>query len=208
MLFTKGGAIKLPRNTAEHSWKKSLQISGNYCTIEMRYNENHNPENGQFTSGSGEVADATEPSKAKSDGTLRTKSDPLREVLGAATDSHPKEVEAFRKELAESGVEIIEREYEDLAYSPGMKPGEPGQIHISVGASYGAWCHEMQHFRDDRDAGWLGFRVMKNKKTRITFERNAYSVEIELARSLGRDDIAERLEALLDEEIRRIRRQP
>lgn len=135
---------------------------------------------------------------------LSSRNDPLRDILGAATDSHPEEVAAFRKELLESGVEILESAEEALGYSPGVVPGKPGQIHISYGASYGAWRHEMQHFRDDRDAGWLGFRSMEDKSTRIYFERRAYAVEIAIAHSEGREDIVERLEVLLDEEIRRI----
>lgn len=31
MLFTKGGAIKLPRNTAEHSWSTQMNKSCTYC---------------------------------------------------------------------------------------------------------------------------------------------------------------------------------
>lgn len=129
----------------------------------------------------------------------------MAEVSGPGELSHPEEIAKFRKELADSGVELIERDHESLGYCPGLKAGQPGQMHVSKGASYSAWCHEMQHMRDDRDAGWEGImRSLMDKDGRFAREQRAYGVEIALAEEVGREDIAERLRANLKEEGRAI----
>ena len=129
----------------------------------------------------------------------------MAEVSGPGELSHPEEIAKFRKELADSGVELIERDHESLGYCPGLKAEQPGQMHVSKGASYSAWCHEMQHMRDDRDAGWEGImRSLMDKDERFSRERRAYGVEIALAEEVGREDIAERLRANLKEEGRAI----
>jgi hypothetical protein len=130
--------------------------------------------------------------------------DPMADVAGPAEQSHPTEIAAFLKEVEASGVELIRHDRENLGYSPGLSPGSPGQLFISNGASYSAWCHEMQHMRDDRDAGWQGMRVMMDKELCIERERRAYAVEIELARESGHENIAKKLEENFEKERRRL----
>ena len=84
---------------------------------------------------------------------LNLKSDPMRDAFGSAEDSNFAEVQSFIKEISDNGVELIRAEHEKLAYSPGLSRGTPGKIYISVGASYSAWCHEIQHMRDDKADG-------------------------------------------------------
>ena len=138
---------------------------------------------------------------------FRTPNDPMREVTGAAIISNPKEVLQFKKEIKASGVEIRQREAgkEAMGYSPGLLPGQPGQFIIDDEASYAAWLHEMKHMRDDRKAGWRGYKAsLQNKALRYQMEKDAYAIEIELAKKAGRKDIVKRLRQLLKEERQRI----
>jgi len=145
------------------------------------------------------------PAKSSSgDRMFHTKGDPMVEVTGPGEQSHPSEIARFRREIAECGAELIEKDYESLGYCPGFLPGQPGQVHVSKGASYSAWLHEMQHMRDDREAGWTGMRIMQDKDARYERERVAYGLEVELARMADREDIAERLLVNLEEERRTI----
>ncbi len=135
---------------------------------------------------------------------FNSKSDPMREVTGSGEKSNPNEIAAFRKRLNELNVEIIEKEDESLAYSPALQAGRPGTVYISEGASYSAWCHEMQHVEDDYKDGWSGMRILADLDNRYAREVNAYNLEIQLAKEAGREDIAERLKENLEEERKRI----
>jgi hypothetical protein len=100
---------------------------------------------------------------------FNSKSDPMREVTGAAEISNPKEISMFKNEIISAGASLISADEEKLAYAPGLRKGEPGTVYVSKGASFSAWCHEMQHFRDDRDSGWLGMRILED--TDLRYER-------------------------------------
>lgn len=137
----------------------------------------------------------------------RSLGDPMREVTGSAFDSNPKEVESFIEELKTSGVEIRWKSgVEDaMGYSPGISAGEPGQFYIQREASYSAWLHEMKHMRDDRSAGWRGLVAsMSNRRLRYRMEKEAYQIEIDLAKKAGRPDIVKRLRNNLKMERKRI----
>lgn len=131
---------------------------------------------------------------------FNTKDDPMREVTGPAEKSNPKEIARMEKELIEAGVEIIRRE-KGMAYSPALTPGKAGQFHIEKDASYSAWCHEFKHFSDDRDDGYLGYRVFQDSEKCKQRERDAYQIEIELAEKANRPDIVARLKELRDKEV-------
>lgn len=135
---------------------------------------------------------------------LNSIGDPMAEAFGPGEESHPKEIEAFRKELETMGVELIERKREALGYTPGLKQGDSGAVYISKGASYSAWCHEMKHVRDDYQDGWTGMRILADLDKRYKREVDAYNIEIQMAKEAGREDIAERLRKNLDEERRNI----
>ena len=143
-------------------------------------------------------------SRENGETTLRSTADPMADVFGAGVDSNPQEVAAFKKELLRDGVELVEHAEEALGYSPGLVRGIPGAIYVSEGASYSAWLHEMQHMRDDRDAGWLGMRIFADPDRRYQWEVRAYNVEIELALRLKRPDIADKLKENLEKERRKI----
>lgn len=129
--------------------------------------------------------------------------DPMREIIGSAEETHKEEIEAIAKHFDELGVQLIRPENEKLAYEPGLFAGTPGKVIISKGASYSAWLHEQKHVDDDYLDGWLGMRVLANPQKCAKREKDAYQVEIDFAKSLGRDDIVKRLEVLRDEEIRK-----
>ncbi len=134
---------------------------------------------------------------------FNTLADPMREVTGAGLQSHPREIEAIQADLKESGASLIYREG-PICYQPGISAGVPGQIVIDPEASYSAWVHEYTHFLDDKAAGFNGMRALENQQEWIAREVRAYDAEIELANKIGRQDIAERLEALKQEEVARI----
>ncbi|MBO4915010.1 MAG: hypothetical protein J5449_07370 [Oscillospiraceae bacterium] len=130
--------------------------------------------------------------------------DPMAEITGAGELSNPEEIASFRKEIQKFGVELMEHEGESLGYAPSLQPGKPGQLLISRGASYSAWCHEMQHMRDDMAAGWTGMRILSDVDECYRREQRAYAVEIALAKKMGRTDMVKRLEDNLEKERRRL----
>ena len=130
--------------------------------------------------------------------------DPMVEVFGDGEKSHPKEIQAYQKELQALGVELIRRDKEMLAYSPSLRAGMPGTVYISKGASYSAWSHEMQHVRDDYADGWTGMRILENPDKRYQREVKAYQIEINLASKANRPDIVQRLQDNLEKERREI----
>lgn len=133
-------------------------------------------------------------------GRFNTVDDPMREVTGAGIESNPEEIQEILKELEASGVDVLYRS-DDMAYSPGLRPGKPGQFIISKAASYSAWVHEYTHFSDDRDDGFPGMRIFMDAEKCKQREIHAYDAEIDLATKAGRQDIVERLESLKAKEV-------
>lgn len=129
-------------------------------------------------------------------------SDPIREYIGAAEKSHPKKLEAIINDMHNSGVEITRRS-DCIGYFPNIKVGAPGSVNIEEGASISAWLHEYQHFCDDRNDGYLGFRVFQNLQKCAEREIRAYQVEIDFAKREGYNDVVERLIELRDAEVKR-----
>ncbi|CBM09907.1 PAAR domain-containing protein [Ralstonia solanacearum] len=124
---------------------------------------------------------------------LLTEADPAREVMGPATMSHPAEITQMRGSLSDAGVEVIDRPG-SMAYSPGLREGEPGQMIIDPDASYSAWLHEYQHAMDDQAVGWGGMKSLFDSDLRWQWEQNAYNREIELAQQLGHDKVVGQLQ--------------
>jgi hypothetical protein len=125
--------------------------------------------------------------------------DPLRKH-GPARETHPAEWDAAMREAADAGVEVIIRDGA-MAYGPSPRRGDPGQIVLDPDASYGALLHEMQHLREDRDAGWLGMAGwMSDPRVRYENEVRAYQQEIDYARSIGDQEAVDKLHELLRKE--------
>ncbi len=134
---------------------------------------------------------------------FHSKADPMYEVMGSAFESNPKEVQQIIDILKEWGVKVNYGS-STLGYGCTCR-GKPGTMSITKEASYSAWCHEFQHIKDDKEAGWDGLNVLWfDHKERERRERRAYDIEIQLAREAGREDIVKRLEENLDEEVRKI----
>ncbi len=129
--------------------------------------------------------------------------DPARRVLGPASKSHPEEIANMRKAMEEAGVEVKDRPGA-LAYSPGLRPGQPGQVLLDPNASYSAWLHEYQHFLDDKADGWSGMRGMLDPDTRWAREQSAYAKEIDLMDEMGHHDVADELKVNMEEERMKI----
>lgn len=151
---------------------------------------------------SGGVGGTIKPVNYSSQILFQTPYDPMLEAMGPAEISHPKEIEAIKEKLKEMGIELRYKKNEDLGYSPGIFPGQPGQMLISEGASYSAWKHEYKHAIDDYNDGFLGMRVSEDKQKCAKREIDAYQVEIDLAESIGRKDMVKRLEELRDARVK------
>ena len=129
--------------------------------------------------------------------------DPLRRH-GPARETHPAEWDAAMREAEEAGVEVIIRDGV-MAYGPSPSSGRPGQLLLDPDASYGALIHEMQHMREDRDAGWAGMAgLMADPRARYANETRAYQQEIDYARSIGDQEAVDRLHELLRNEYQDI----
>lgn len=83
--------------------------------------------------------------------------------------------------------------------------GQLGSISMNPDASLSAWQHELNHAIDDMNSGWRGREVkFTNPEATIQWERNSYNIEIEAAQNAGRQDVADYLEELFQEEAARI----
>ncbi len=152
----------------------------------------------------------TRVAKVQNDGIIKerqfnSKADPMYEVTGSAFKSNPKEVQNMIDTLEKWGVQLS---YGSSTLGYGCtRRGKPGGLSITKEASYSAWCHEFQHAKDDKDAGWNGLEVLwTDQQERERREKRAYAIEIALAKKAGREDIVKRLEANLNEELENIRR--
>jgi hypothetical protein len=133
-----------------------------------------------------------------------TEADPVRDVLGPGKESHPEEWNTTIDELKREGVEVIITNEEKLAYAPGLRAGEPGQIHLNNDASIGALRHEYQHFLDDKAAGYKGMRGLYDLQYRKQTEINAYGKEIQLMEEADNHEIANKLKENLAKELQRL----
>ena len=115
----------------------------------------------------------------------------------------PKKLEAIINDMHNSGVEITRRS-DCIGYFPNIKAGAPGSVNIEEGASISAWLHEYQHFCDDRNDGYLGFRVFQNLQKCAEREIRAYQVEIDFAKREGYNDVVERLIELRNAEVKKV----
>ncbi len=131
-----------------------------------------------------------------------TKDDPIREYIGSAEESHPEKLKRMIEDMEQSGVDITRREGA-MGYFPGLSLGKVGNVNIEEGASISAWMHEYKHFCDDRDDGYLGFRIFQDSKKCAEREKRAYQVEIDFAKEQGYNDVIKRLEKLRDEEVKK-----
>ena len=135
---------------------------------------------------------------------FHTKDDPMREVMGPAYQNNRDELFAIIDELESKGVEVsISDNNESMGYQPCtlFVGGKPGQVKMARDASISAWKHEKQHALDDESSGWQGRMILEtDKDERYRWEVRAYQVEINLAKKIGRQDMIDRLQELLEKE--------
>lgn len=139
---------------------------------------------------------------------FHTFDDPVRDYLGSAFESHPKETQILLDKLKEIGVEVNIVDRETMAYGPSGTSGNPGSITICRNASYSALLHEYTHAMDDYNIGWKAMRsCLFDLEIQINFERRAYQAEIDFCRSQNLpEECIMKLEMLRDREIERIRK--
>lgn len=81
-----------------------------------------------------------------------------------------------------------------MGYGP-LRKGEPGQILIDPDASMSALRHEYSHFLEAKANGFpSAAESYQNWEARIADELKAYNIEIEEAKRLGLDNVAEQLQ--------------
>ena len=139
---------------------------------------------------------------------FHTLHDPMREIMGPAYKNNYAELDELIRKLESMGVEVaVSDTNSSMGYqpSPSFSGGTPGLVKMAREASFSAWLHEFQHAMDDESTGWLGRQILTfDPDERYQWEVRAYQVEIDKALELGREDIAERLKKLLEEERRAI----
>ena len=144
----------------------------------------------------------------KTERMYRTTDDPLREVMGSASQNNYKELMRILEDLRNRGIEVeISSTSSSMGYQPYPSRSErkPGRVNMSDEASLAAWLHEQQHSIDDEKSGWNGLHILYfDPDERYQWEVRAYQIEIDLARSFEREDIVKRLEDLLEAERRNI----
>ena len=133
----------------------------------------------------------------KTEGMYRTTDDPLREVMGSASQNNYKELTRILEDLRNSGIEVeISSTSSSMGYQPYPSRSErkPGRVKMSDEASLAAWLHEQQHSIDDEKSGWNGLHILYfDPDERYQWEVRAYQIEIDLARSFEREDIVKEL---------------
>jgi hypothetical protein len=137
---------------------------------------------------------------------LKVDADPVRKLIGRATDTHPAEVEAMKQAIKDAGGVVADRPGA-MSYSP-LREGQPGVISIDPNASYSAWLHEYQHFVDDMASNWQGYNFLHKQQHvhRWAWESRAYQKEIDFVRGLRdvpraqRDNVIQDLERLMARE--------
>ena len=146
--------------------------------------------------------------RIKTERMYRTTDDPLREVMGSASQNNYKELMRILEDLRNRGIEVeISSTSSSMGYQPYPSRSErkPGRVKMSDEASLAAWLHEQQHSIDDEKSGWNGLHILYfDPDERYQWEVRAYQIEIDLARSFEREDIVKRLEDLLEAERRKI----
>lgn len=137
---------------------------------------------------------------------FNSKADPVADLLGNASRSHPERLKDIIADLKNKSVEIIYRSDEALGYSPGLREGIPGQIIIHENASISAWEHEYIHFLNDEERGFLGMKSLYDSNYRVLTELNAYTKEVEFVKSLSKnnDKIIKQLKKNFFEEFKYI----
>lgn len=138
---------------------------------------------------------------------LNTRADPAAEYFGPAEEDDPEKPSEIKSWLAGNGIEVrvSGKGRERIGYSPGIKAGEPGQLIATDGMSLSAWMHEADHARYDIENGMPGFTAyLRDYKLREEMESRAYGVEISLAKEAGYNELVDRLQGLLREEIDRL----
>lgn len=135
--------------------------------------------------------------------------DPVADILGPASRSHPERLKQITLDLKNKGVELIFRSDESLGYAPGLSKGKPGQIIVHENASISAWEHEYVHFLDDQENGFLGMSSLFDVNYRVRTELNAYTKEINFVKSLNgnHDNIIRQLKLNFEDEFNYIVRE-
>ncbi|MEM9546674.1 MAG: hypothetical protein AAGA77_11920 [Bacteroidota bacterium] len=133
-------------------------------------------------------------------GTYNSAGDPVKNILGSGKVNNTTEWNQLIGEIEAAGGQVTFRSG-DIAYAPGLKKGEPGQLIIDPDASITALRHEHRHFLDDQAAGFKGFEGVFDPNFRVTTEYNAYKLEIEEMLNMGQTSVANQLKTNFQNEV-------
>lgn len=164
-----------------------------------------------FSQGSGDLVSAPEYgemdfeewTESHTEKLFNKQNDPLFDKMGSIKDTNPQEMNRIVESARNKGVEIINGT-NSMSYAPGLRKGQPGQLHIDGTDSLGAWKHEERHMLDDEEDGWAGMAGLMDVERRSEMEYNAYKVEIEIAKKHGFTDTVKQLKAACKKEIKEI----
>jgi len=132
---------------------------------------------------------------------FKNEADPIREIVGKGSESHPKEWHEIMTDLEKNGVEINYREG-GIAYGPGSRAGQPGSMVMDPEASMSALQHEYNHFSTAKSKGFpSSAQAFQDWEGWIADEVKSYNIEIKIAEDLGLDNVANQLKKNLRDEI-------
>ena len=162
----------------------------------------------EIDAGEGSKAEKEAAKRAALEGPLlNSRADPAREYFGPAEEDDPEKLAEIKSWLADNGIEVrvSDRDHERIAYSPGLKAGDAGQLIATEGMSISAWLHEADHARYDIEKGLPGMATyLADVGLREAMEKRAYGIEIDYAAKRGYNELAQRLESLLEDEMTKL----
>ncbi len=136
------------------------------------------------------------------DDTFRSLGDPVKELLGPGSASHPEEWKSMIQQVKDAGGQVeFTTNPNKIAYEPALSRGSPGKIYIQEDASITALRHEFQHFLDDQAEGFIGFRGLIDPTFRIRSEYNAYKLEMDAMKAIDAEHIVLLLKKNFENEV-------
>jgi RHS repeat-associated protein len=122
---------------------------------------------------------------------LNSGGDVMLDALGPARLSNPAEFELTLNRIAAAGHEVRVSSRIDNFFSPGLRPGQAGQLTINEDISISGLRHEARHVWDYDALGRPGFRMTPEQYWQSEFD--AYMIEINMARRMQRFDLGREL---------------
>ena len=159
--------------------------------ILLRYNHNHDPHTGRFTSGNG--VDNGGGSGIIKENTFHCYGDYMRETMGSAKENNPEELKEIMDSVKSAGGKFVLLSDSNKMVC-NVRKGEPGEILIDENASLAAVKHEYRHFKDDMDNGNPGILYYLSDRDKFfNYEKRGYEEELFYARQYNNIDAEKKI---------------